>query len=137
MLPDYFQVSAVQEATKPPQLGPELAILVAERSDGGAGGRGQARPRVLGYVSVRLVDTPANPTMTPRRRAHVEAIVVEEAHRGRGIGTALMRGAAEWARRREAAEVVLTVWSENHAAEGLYRSLGYQPIARILRHEIG
>ena len=142
LLPDYFQMPSVPEATVTPRSGPEAVTLVAEAGEGreaeGRGERGQGHSGsiVLGYVSVRLVDTPANPTMTPRRRAHVEAIVVAEGHRGRGIGTALMRAAATWAERRDAAELVLTVWSENRAAEALYRRLGYQPIARILRREI-
>ena len=145
LLPDYFQMPSIPEATVTPRSGPEAVTLVAEAGEGyeaegrgerGGRGQGHAGPIVLGYVSVRLVDTPANPTMTPRRRAHVEAIVVEEGHRGRGIGTALMRAAATWAERRDAAELVLTVWSDNRAAEALYRRLGYQPIARILRREI-
>ena len=124
LLPDYFRESLLSDAREaPPATG--SAILVAERVDA---------PRdVLGYVSVNLVDTPRDPAMTPRRRVHVDTVVVEDKVRGSGIGTALMRAAADWARRREAAELVLTVWSDNQAAEALYRRAGFRPIARILR----
>jgi ribosomal protein S18 acetylase RimI-like enzyme len=131
LLPDYFRVAALPgrspvSSTTGSGVGPSSVILVAE-------GRGQG---ALGYVSVNVVETPADPTMTPRRRAHVDAVVVDKAHRGAGVGTALMRAAADWARRREAVELVLTVWSDNEAAEALYRRLGYQPLARVMRQPL-
>jgi len=79
------------------------------------------------------VDTPWDPSMTPRRRAHVEIIVVDEAHRRAGIGARLMTEASRWARGRGAVEVVLTVWTDNREAERFYETLGYEPIARVLR----
>lgn len=155
LLPDYFRVGV---ASRPPVIaGAGMVTLVAERSArattrksapavtngraaarGAAAGRAAAEkgPAVVGYVTVKVVETPRDPAMTPRRRAHVETVVVDEEHRGDGVGTALMRAAAAWARRREAEELVLTVWSDNAAAEALYRRLGYQPIARILRRPL-
>jgi ribosomal protein S18 acetylase RimI-like enzyme len=127
LLPDYFRVSLTRDAVgSPPD--PSSVIIVAEGLDPGSS--------VLGYVSVKLVETPKDPAMTPQRRAHVDTIVVAESHRGLGIGTTLMRAASSWAERHEAAELVLTVWSENRAAQALYRRLGYRPIARILRRTL-
>lgn len=125
LLPDYFRVSpATKTAPASASPGAGTVTLVAERDDGPGG--------VLGYVTVKLVETPRDPAMTPRRRAHVDSIVVDEDHRGRGVGTALMQAAGQWARRRGAAELVLTVWSDNRPAEALYRRLGYEPLARIM-----
>lgn len=131
LLPDYFRLSAQDEGGRaaPPSEGGLVVTLVAERSSS----RGGPPDPPLGYVSLKVVDTPRDPAMTPRRRTHVEAVVVDATARGQGIGTALMRAAADWSRRRAAAELVLTVWSDNAAADALYRRLGYQPIARILR----
>lgn len=126
LLPDYFRVSGERDVT--PVSAGTVVTLVAEASEGGHG--------VVGYVAVKVVETPRDPAMTPRRRAHIETVVVDEEHRGAGIGTALMRAAAEWARRRAATELVLTVWSDNSAAEALYRRLDFQPIARVLRHKL-
>ena len=67
-----------------------------------------------------------------RRRAHVEALVVDERHRRAGIGTALMNAATDWARARGAVEIVLTVWAGNAAAEAFYGRLGYRIISRAL-----
>ena len=94
------------------------------------------RGKVVGFAAVKVVVTPRDPAMVPRRRAHLEMVVVDEGHRQAGIGTALMEAATGWARERGAEEMVLTVWSDNAAAEALYGRLGYEPIARILRREI-
>lgn len=124
LMPDFFQLPPT-EGDKAPPLGPGFTVLVADAPAG-----------VVGYVAVKVVETPVNPAMTPRRRAYVDTIVVDAAHRGRGIGTALMRAAADWARERQVAEMVLTVWSHNGAAEALYRRLDYEPIARVLRRAL-
>jgi ribosomal protein S18 acetylase RimI-like enzyme len=91
---------------------------------------------LLGAVFVRIYDTPADPAMVARRRAHVEALVVDEQHRRAGIGTALMNAAAAWARERGAEEVVLTVWAGNLAAEAFYDRLGYGVVSRALSKPI-
>jgi len=129
LMPDYFRDSPPDApgAWQPGQ-GPWSTVLLAESVH-------DART-VLGLVAVRVVVTPRDPAMVPRRRAHVEVIVVDEGHRGAGVGTTLMQAATAWAREREAEEMVLTVWADNAAAEALYATLGYQPIARILRRKI-
>lgn len=132
LLPDYFRVApdpAVAEPKSSATMDPSSVILVAEKS-------GLREDPIRGYVSLKVVDTPRDPAMTPRRRAHVDEIVVDEGHRGGGIGTALMHAAAGWARRRGAVELVLTVWSDNRGAERLYERLGFQPIARVLRRKL-
>jgi ribosomal protein S18 acetylase RimI-like enzyme len=119
LMPDYFRIPA--ESTVPAR-DPDSEILVADGAEG-----------ICGFVMVRSVDTPRDPTMTPRRRAHVEMVVVGKGTRRRGVGSTLMDAAQRWAAERGCSEVVLTVWSDNRAAEALYRALGYEPIARVLR----
>jgi ribosomal protein S18 acetylase RimI-like enzyme len=123
LLPDYFRVSPAGTTPLSP-LGPPT-VLVAE-----------LEREVIGYVALRMVETPRDPAITPERRAHVEIVVVEESHRGRGVGSALMQAAEEWAGCRGAAELVLTVWSDNAPAEALYRRRGYSALARILRKRL-
>jgi ribosomal protein S18 acetylase RimI-like enzyme len=97
---------------------PNGAVLVAATGAGGA---------VVGLVIVRVYDTPPDPTMVPRRRAHVDTLVVAAAERRRGVGRRLMDEAGVWARARGAEELVLTTWAGNEAAEAFYRRLGYAP----------
>ena len=124
LLPAFFRVPSDIRA---PGLERDATseILVA---DGPAG--------VCGYVQVRIVDTPSHPAMTPARRTHVEILVVDQHHRRQGFGRRLMHEAGRWAEGRGASELVLTVWSENRAAAGFYRALGYRPVAQVLRKPI-
>ena len=52
-------------------------------------------------------------------------VVVEEAHRGRGYGSGLMRAGALWAQQRGAHAIGLNVFGHNHRARTVYDRLGY------------
>ena len=60
-------------------------------------------------------------------QAHVGVlgIGIAAAHRGKGIGKALIQAAINKAASRGLSRIELTVHSENHVAQGLYRSLGF------------
>lgn len=61
-------------------------------------------------------------------------MMVHRDWRGRGVGSALMRTAIEWAREQAAHKMVLTVWPHNASARALYRRFGFQDEALFLRH---
>jgi ribosomal protein S18 acetylase RimI-like enzyme len=127
--PDYFQAPAGELRSRR-ELQELLdtrdgAVLVSVVGDGQAG-------QVVGLVEVRLHDTPRDPHLAERRRAHVVDLVVDQSHRRRGLGRALMEAATSWARLRGATDLVLTVWAGNSEAEAFYRSLGYQSICHVL-----
>ena len=124
-----------EEGTHPGRFvaDPHTAILVAERDSEGQPAPGRPVPAsLIGAVMIRIYDTPADPSMVPRRRAHVEALVVDEAHRRGGVGTALMEAATAWARARGTSEILLTVWAGNVAGEAFYERLGYRVVSRAL-----
>jgi ribosomal protein S18 acetylase RimI-like enzyme len=98
------------------------AVLLAESAN--------AAP--AGLVVVRVYDTPQSPTLVPRRRGHVETVVVAARHRRRGLGRRLMEEAAAWARGKGAVELVLTTWTGNAAADAFYERLGYRPLSNVL-----
>ena len=58
--------------------------------------------------------------------AHVTAIAVREAYRGRGIGELLLIGCVELSILRKAREVTLEVRVTNDQAQSLYRKYGFQ-----------
>jgi ribosomal protein S18 acetylase RimI-like enzyme len=87
---------------------------------------------VAGVVMVRVYDTPAEPAMQPRRRGHVETLVVGGPRRRRGIGRRLLAAASDWARGQGAVEMVLTTWAGNDVADAFYESLGYRVLSRVL-----
>lgn len=57
--------------------------------------------------------------------AHVEDVVVDAAHSGRGIGRLLLDTAIEEARRRHARHVELTSRASREAANRLYQATGF------------
>jgi ribosomal protein S18 acetylase RimI-like enzyme len=125
LAPTYFRRTARAEREwRELMAAPDTAVFVAEAAGG--------PPRVAGVVCVRVYETPPDPAMVQLRRGHVEMLVVSAAHQRHGTGRALMDEVAAWARRQGAAELVLTVWSGNTAAEAFYDRLGYTPLSRVL-----
>jgi ribosomal protein S18 acetylase RimI-like enzyme len=57
---------------------------------------------------------------------HVLGMLVDQRHRGRGIGKALLERATEWARERNLPDISLLVFPHNEHAISLYRSAGFE-----------
>ena len=98
------------------QRNPDHHLIIAELAG-----------RIVGVIHV--FDRPAieNP-----REAVVQAIVVDEAHRGFGIGRMLMAAAEEWGRERDCRSVVLSSNVARTPAHAFYRALGYRVAATAL-----
>ena len=60
------------------------------------------------------------------RRGHVVSVAVREAHRGKGIGSALVLAAHEELAKKSATECYLEVRITNESAIRLYETLGYR-----------
>ena len=60
--------------------------------------------------------------------AHITAIAVEEASRGKGIGELLLMGSVELAMGWEATVVTLEARVSNHVAQSLYEKYGFQTV---------
>ncbi len=60
------------------------------------------------------------------RHAHIFLLYVVPEHRRRGIATALMQHAENWAKQRGDRQIGLQVFQSNPAAINLYNQLGYQ-----------
>jgi RimJ/RimL family protein N-acetyltransferase len=54
--------------------------------------------------------------------------------RGRGIGSALLSVAVDWAQKAGAHKVALQVWPHNHAAIALYEKHGFEREGLLRRH---
>lgn len=81
---------------------------------------------VIGYGGVRALQGAAD--------ADIQTIALDAGHRGSGRGRALLRALLEAAAERGAREVFLEVRADNPTAEGLYRSEGFEEIARRPRY---
>jgi RimJ/RimL family protein N-acetyltransferase len=92
------------------QRHPDAALIVAELESG----------ELVGRLSLMRDPHPSS--------AHVAdlGLMVAAGHRRRGIGTALMAAAEEWARGAGVTKLELHVFPYNHAAIGMYEKLGYE-----------
>lgn len=73
-----------------------------------------------GTLTLMMIVTPAG------KRARIEDVVVSEPMRGRGIGRQLVTRALELARNLGAESVELTSHPFRHAANALYRKMGFR-----------
>jgi len=79
----------------------------------------------VGFVVAFLRETPPVPIMIQTRFLVIDNLGVQEQHRGRGAGTALMYAAEEWGLKLGATRVELNVYFFNENAIRLYEELGY------------
>lgn len=123
--PDYFREAAglppVMQALERRPERQDLALLVADLD-----------AALLGFVVIRIHETPNDPLLVPRRRAHVEDMLVTATARRQGVGRALVQEATRWSQERGAGRVLLTVWQGNQGAEAFYRSLGFRTLNRVM-----
>ena len=126
LVPAYFQPATRTELEWGRLLGDStaLALVAVDEAERGA---------PVGFLSLRLYDTPADPTMVPRRRGHIETLIVGARQRRRGLGRRLLAAAGDWARARGATEMVLTTWVGNSDADAFYQRLGYRVLSQVLR----
>jgi ribosomal-protein-alanine N-acetyltransferase len=65
------------------------------------------------------------------RKGHVVSVAVKEQHRGKGVGTMLMRTSQEAMSKKSATECYLEVRVSNTEAIALYQRLGYRVSGRL------
>jgi len=65
------------------------------------------------------------------RKGHVVSVAVTEQHRGKGVGTMLMRASQEAMAKKTATESYLEVRVSNEQAIALYQRLGYRVTSRL------
>lgn len=84
--------------------------------------------RVIGHLSVSREEHPIT-----RHVASLGMAVAPE-WRGRGVGSALMEGAIEWARAHGVEKVALSVYPDNARALALYAKFGFVEEGRLTGH---
>lgn len=72
-----------------------------------------------------------------RRVGLIDELVVAEAHRGRGVGRALISAAAEFAQQAGWSEIEVSTESSNQAAAAFYLSCGFSQEAVLLERHLG
>ena len=93
--------------------------------------------QVVGFLNLRKAKYPGHPMFRPHEYAAIENLVVDEAHRRRGVATALFQEAVAWAEARGLAAIELTVWAANAAALAFYEGQGFQPLTHRMELRLG
>jgi GNAT superfamily N-acetyltransferase len=76
----------------------------------------------VGFIHLTTAEDYYSASLT----AHVADVVVTPAAGGRGVGSALLAYAEQWARERGFSMLTLNVFSANRRARDLYARLGYE-----------
>ncbi len=117
--------------------GQESAATLLERTaDGGAMLVAEIDGTVVGHMALWFERMPPFVREELRDYAYLGDLFVREAHRGRGLGRALVAEAERLARARGVARILLGVLPGN-PAEALYRRLGYRTYAVELAKDLG
>ncbi len=77
-----------------------------------------------GFVTATVADE-THSLKQPMRYGRINSICIASAAQGRGLGSALMSTAEQWATDEGAVDMQLVVWAFNDVAVHLYRELGY------------
>ncbi len=112
---------------------------VRELGRGGAILRAHRGGRLVGYCALSLQPRPSE-TFSSMAAVMVITLTVDEAERGRGVGSALLRAAEDAAHGLGADTLGLEVMPGNDRARGLYERLGFEPVEvrmhrRIIRSD--
>lgn len=83
----------------------------------------QFENEVIGFIKVPFIEKPWGLS------CEIDTVVVDDSHRGRGVGHRLMTAADDAGREHGAAAIRLTLLAGNHAAKAFYEDLGYKLLA--------
>lgn len=82
---------------------------------------------VVGFILLQAKERPDFDFMLPGKYCYIMDIIVTEAHRNNGFGTALMNSAKDWAKEQNCSFVNLDVLVNNPGAIKVYEKLGFIP----------
>lgn len=86
----------------------------------------------LGY----LLLGPGGGFLTPEQYGFIYDVWVAAEHRGKGVGSFLVKWAAEWARRQGYKKVKLEVAETNERARSIYEALGFRSERRVMGKDL-
>lgn len=85
---------------------------------------------VVGFILLQAKERPDFDFMLPGKYCYIMDIIVTEAHRNKGFGTALMSSAKDWAKEQNCSFVNLDVLANNPGAIKVYEKIGFIPKAQ-------
>jgi ribosomal protein S18 acetylase RimI-like enzyme len=92
--------------------------------------------RAQGYVWLEVQERPETALTPAAKRIYVHHIVVADASRRRGVGSALMRWVEDHAASRAIGRIVLEHWAANETAQAFFTRSGFSPVKLVVRKEL-
>ena len=83
--------------------------------------------RLLGYAFCQVTEVKDDRLLQDRKSLYIDDLCVDEAARGRHIGSALFEFVRDYAKLVGCQAVTLNVWAGNDAATQFYQSMGMRP----------
>ena len=80
---------------------------------------------IVGYVMIKIEER-ETPITKYRKQINIEAICVDEEHRGKGIGTKLIQAVEKIGKAQGCTNLCLTVHEKNKRAKKVYEKIGFK-----------
>ena len=91
---------------------------------------------IVGFVSVKLFESPSIPIFVPQTRASISDIYVHSDFRREGLAKSMMLRAEGWAKEHGAVGMDLTVYEFNGGARQLFKEMGYSVLSSRMSKDI-
>ena len=91
---------------------------------------------VLGYTFCQITEVKEDRLLQDRKTLYIDDLCVDEAARGKHIGSALFEFVRDYAKSIGCHAVTLNVWAGNDAAMQFYQSKGMQPLKTGMEMEL-
>ncbi|MFK5884110.1 MAG: GNAT family N-acetyltransferase [Candidatus Izemoplasma sp.] len=91
---------------------------------------------IVGLAIAAIESAPDVPLFKKRMWLTISTIIVDEDHRGKGIGKMLLGDLYRWAKKKNINEVELTVFAFNESAIEFYKKNGFRDIRTKMRKNI-
>lgn len=88
--------------------------------------------QVVGFITAVMHSNEAIPFLVKDPICRIGTLVVDEKHRGQGVGEKLMQACLDWAKQSGASDIRLEVMAFNQGAEAFYHKLGFECQSKIL-----
>lgn len=87
---------------------------------------------VAGFLTARIDINETIPFLSKEPICRIGTLVVDEGHRSRGIGKALIAHCDEWGKAQGASQLRLEVMAFNERAKALYERLGFKMLSQTM-----
>ncbi|CAJ1900596.1 hypothetical protein KOPIIPEJ_03576 [Aeromonas dhakensis] len=116
----------------PPSPEERAFLLAAIAAEGRLFCVAEQEGAVAGFLTARIDINETIPFLSKEPICRIGTLVVDEGHRSRGIGKALIAHCDEWGKAQGASQLRLEVMAFNERAKALYERLGFKMLSQTM-----